>query len=147
MAGEGFPVTLTERWRSTGIQATRPHGVQKVPHIEARPDIVPGMEFAARAERSRSFLYHFRRQGDVARDHQVTRFDSPHDFIVRDVEAGSDLKHPDDGRWRHAHGLVSYQGQGNARPLCCPEQNLFYNPRTSVGIDPDFQSLSPYWNT
>jgi hypothetical protein len=101
------------------------------------------MEFAARTERMGALRYHFRRQRDVAGDHQIAGADPPDNFIVRDIEARSDLQHLDDGRRGHAHRLIRDQGQGDPRTLGRPEQDLFDHQRTGIRVHPDFQSPPP----
>ena len=135
-------VTLTERGRpAAGINATCPHGVEEVPHVEPGTDILGGVHLAARAQCVAAFFDHFRGKRNVARDDEVTGFQSLDDFVVGDIESPRDLKRVYVWRKRRVYRLVRNQRQLHTSPIGGPEKDLLGDNRTGVCINPYFHLM------
>ena len=68
-----------------------------------------------------SFFNHFRRQGNIACDHEVTNAKPFNDLIVGDIETGGYLKQCNAARRRYAQRLIGYKRHLHPGTLCRSE--------------------------
>jgi hypothetical protein len=85
-----LPIARIERVRTAGFDAGFAQTVHEIPHTEVIPDVVPGIQFAARIQRLSPGCYRLRSQGDIRGDDQVPGCKHPQDGIVRHVKTGFD---------------------------------------------------------
>ena len=96
VVGECLLVTLAVRARTSAhLYAARSHGVHEIPHVEFRPDVLPGVHFAARTQGVTAFFDDLGGEGDVTRDDKVSGAESFDDLVVRNVESSRHLQRTD----------------------------------------------------
>lgn len=88
-----------------------------------------------------TFFDHFRRQGNIACDHEVAGPKSFHYLIVSDIKTGFHSKHLNEARRGYTHRLIGYQRHVYAGTLGRPEQDIFYHHGASIGVYPYFHTM------
>jgi hypothetical protein len=84
-----------------------------------------------------AFGDHLCRQWNITGDDEITRIQSPDDFIVSDIEPLRYLQRLYVGRWRRAQWLIGDQRQLHTGPVRRTEENFLNDYGTSVCIYPD----------
>jgi hypothetical protein len=85
LIGEGLAVLLAEGGRPTRVDAAGAQGVEEVAHGQARPDVVGGEAFAARAQCMAAGRDDLGGERDVGGDDEVAGFDAANDLVVRRI--------------------------------------------------------------
>jgi hypothetical protein len=107
--GKVLTIPLIEGWRPTRVYTTGSQRVHKISHVQPRPDIFRRMQLTSRTERLTALFNYLRRQGYIARNHQVTGTYPFHYFIVSHVKSAGNLKCFDMAGWWRVQSLVCNQ--------------------------------------
>ena len=141
LIGKRFAVILAQGGQTAGIDAAGAQVFHEIPHAQARTNVFPGIQFAARTQHEAFFFDDLRRQRYIAGNHEIAAFQPLDDFIVGHIESGFDLLHADKGRWWNIQGMIGDQYQMPFRSFRRAEENFFDHTGASIRINPYFHSL------